>query len=290
MIIEKLSKKTLEEIKKANKEPYPLYYKEVFNNLLKQENIELNPKLLLENKTINDKFLEKTAKTTEFIYSTNENIKTNSKNFVQEIEITNLNDEIKLLIKNFENELLNKLNESNKKIESLQKELNNVYKEINIDSLTKAYSRKALNQDLKKFIEIGQTKELDLALVVIDLDNFKQINDTYGHLVGDFVLIKVVQIISNIIRNEDKIYRFGGDEFIIIFNRINKLVIKKITEKIRQKIESTKLKYKNNIITLTLSIGVACHHKGDDTDSILNRADKAVYESKKSKNKVTILC
>jgi len=290
MNIKDLGYETLEEIDKAKKEPYPLYYKEVFNNLLKEKKIKANPKLILENPTISDKFLDETVKTTEFIQKTNETIKENSKEFVEEIEVKDLNDEIKILVKNFENDLISKLNESNDKINSLQKELNEVYKELNIDSLTKAYSRKALNKDLKKLIEIGKERELNLALVVIDLDNFKQINDTYGHLVGDFVLIKVVQMIKNIIREEDKIYRFGGDEFILIFNRIDKNIIKIITEKIRKKIEATKLKYKDNIIKLTLSIGVTCHKKNDDVESILQRADKAVYESKKSKNKVTILC
>jgi len=290
MIIQELAQETLKEIKKANKEPYPLYYKEVFNSLLKEHKLEINPKFTLEDSTLSDNFLDETAKTTEFIQQTNEHIKENSKDFVEELEVKNLNDDIKNLVRKFENDLINKLNESNDKINSLQQELNKVYQELNIDALTKAYSRKVLNKDLEKFIKIGQNKELDLALVAIDLDYFKEINDTYGHLVGDFVLIKVVQMIKNIIREEDKIYRFGGDEFIIIFNRINKNVIRKITEKIRKKIESTKLKYKKNIIQLTLSIGVSCHKQGYTTDEFLHKADEALYESKKSRNKVTILC
>ena len=290
MTIKELAKKTLEEIEKAKKEPYPLYYKEIFNNLLKEEHLDVNPKLTLEQPAISDKFLDETAKTTEFIQKTNENIKENSKDFVEEIEVQNLSEEIKALVKNFEDDLINKLNESNDKINSLQEELNRVYDELNMDSLTKAYSRKAFEKDIEKFIKAGKDKSLNAAIVVFDLDNFKTINDTYGHLVGDFVLIKVVQFVKDIIRAEDKIYRFGGDEFIIVFNRIDKHSIEKIVEKIRKKVETTKLKYKEHILKLTLSIGVACHLKGDTLESWLHRADKALYDSKKFRNKVTILC
>ena len=290
MIIKELAKKTLEEIEKAKKEPYPLYYKEVFNNLLKEAHLEINPKLILENQTISDKFLDETEKTTEFIHDTNEDIKSHSKEFIQEIEVKDLSEEIKNLVKQFESDLIKKLNESNNKINSLQEELNKVYNELNIDSLTKAYSRNVFEKDIEKFIKAGKDKSLNASIVIFDLDYFKTINDTYGHLVGDFVLIKVVQFVKNIIRAEDRIYRFGGDEFIIVFNRIDKKLIEKIVEKIRKKVELTKLKYKEHILNLTLSIGVACHIQGDSLESWLNRADKALYDSKKFRNKVTILC
>ena len=290
MTIKELAKKTLEEIEKAKKEPYPLYYKEVFNNLSKEEHLDINPKLTLEQPAISDKFLDETAKTTEFIQKTNENIKENSKGFVEEIKVQNLSEEIKALVKNFEDDLINKLNESNDKINSLQKELNRVYDELNMDSLTKAYSRKAFEKDIEKFIKAGKDKSLNAAIVVLDLDYFKTINDTYGHLVGDFVLIKVVQFIKALIRKEDRIYRFGGDEFIIVFNRIDRNLMGQIIEKIRKKVEITKLKYKEHILKPTLSIGVACHLKGDTLESWLHRADKALYDSKKFRNKVTILC
>jgi len=289
MSIKELGQETLQEIEKSKKEPYPLYYKEVFNDLVKNKNLNINKKLLLLN-SIEENFLNKTRQTTEFIHSTNENIKNNSENLVQEIEVRNLNDDIKNLVKNFEGELLSKLSESNEKINELQDELDKVYNELNMDSLTKAYSRNVFEKDIEKFIKAGKDKSLNAAIVIFDLDYFKTINDTYGHLVGDFVLIKVVQFVKNIIRAEDRIYRFGGDEFIIVFNRIDKKLIEKIVEKIRKKVELTKLKYKEHILNLTLSIGVACHIQKDSLESWLHRADKALYDSKKFRNKVTILC
>jgi len=291
MIIEELAQKTLQEIKKSKKEPYPLYYKEVFNLLAKQENLNLNPILMMENdKNISNEFLDKTKQTVEFIEETNKDIQNDSKNFVQEIAIKSTDDEILNLVRGFEEELLNIIKKSNEKIEELNTELENVYKQLHIDTLTKAYNRKALEEDLNKLEKAGQNRELNDILVVFDVDHFKTINDTYGHLVGDFVLKKIVSIVKEIIRNEDRIYRFGGDEFIIIFNRIDKNFVNKIAEKIRYTIEHKKLKYKDNIIDITLSIGVACHHKGDTKEDWLNRADLALYESKETRNKVTIKC
>ena len=290
-MINEIAYQTLKELEKSKKEPYPLYYKEVFNDLIKEKNIKVDNRLLMQSyKDVNEELLHNTQKTTEFIAETNNEIKNNSKNLIEEVEVKNIQGDVLDLIREFENNLVNKLEESNSKIASLQKELEEVYKQLNIDSLTKAYSRKAYENDIKSIVKAGKERQLNAALVVLDLDHFKEINDTYGHLIGDFVLVKLVKMVKEIIRKEDKIYRFGGDEFILFFNRIDKVSIEKIVEKIRQKIETTKLKYKDYIIDLTVSIGVACHIKNDSADSWLNRADKALYDSKKFRNKVTILC
>ena len=290
-MVKDIALQTLKELEKSKKEPYPLYYKEVFNDIVKEKKLNIDNRLLMQSyKDINEKLLDDTQKTTEFVAKTNNEIKNNSKNLIEEVEVKNIQGDVLNLIKEFEKNLVNKLEESNSKIASLQKELEDVYKQLNIDSLTKAYSRKAYESDIESIVKAGKDRQLNSALVVVDLDHFKEINDTYGHLIGDFVLVKLVRMIKEVIRREDKIYRFGGDEFILFFNRIDKHSIEKIVEKIRKKIESTKLKYKDYIIDLTVSIGAACHIKGDTSDSWLHRADKALYDSKKFRNKVTILC
>jgi diguanylate cyclase (GGDEF)-like protein len=288
-MIEEIVSETLKELQKAGKNAYPLYYKNVFNSLAKEDGLELDPKLILEDNNINEKLLETTKSTTEFISRNNQELKRESKNLVENIEINN-EEETKKNVKEFENKLLSKLEQYQKKIDELNKELGKAYRDLHIDSLTKAYNRKALEEHLNKILEAGKNKNLNLFVMVLDLDYFKEINDTYGHLIGDFVLIKFVQIIKNIIRKEDKIYRFGGDEFVIIFNRIEEKNIMKIANKIVEKVASTKLKYKDNLISLTTSIGVTCYKSGDTIESILKRADGAVYKSKKQRNKATIQC
>ena len=289
-MIEKIVNQTLEELKKANKEAYPLYYRNVFNGIAKENNLELDPRLTLENMTINEELLNKSKETTEYISKQNEDIKTHSKSFVEKVEVFDTNEDIIQAIREFEDKLIDKLNQSQKKINDLNQELEKAYKELLIDPLTKANNRKALEIALDKILEAGKDKDLNMFLMAVDLDYFKRINDTYGHLVGDFVLVKFVKLIKSMIREEDRIYRFGGDEFIIIFNRATREVIEKIAKKIVSKISSTKLKYKEEIITITTSIGITCHKKGDTIETILKRADDALYESKIHRNKATIKC
>ena len=139
-----------------------------------------------------------------------------------------------------------------------------------------------------EILEKGKNRDLDLCIAILDLDDFKGINDTFGHLVGDFVLIKFVQIVKSLIRKTDKIYRYGGDEFIIIFNRSTPLNATKTIERILNKIDKTKLKYKDYLIKLTVSAGITCHKKGDDVESIIKRADEALYEAKVTKNEYKV--
>jgi diguanylate cyclase (GGDEF)-like protein len=288
-MIQKLVNKTLEELEKAGKDAYPLYYRNVFNNVAEEEGLELDPRLTLK-ENINEKLLNTAKETTNFILQNNKKIENHSKNLVENVEITDTHKETIKLVKEFEKNLIDKLDKYQNKINELNKELEKAYKELHIDSLTKSYNRKALEEYLNKILKAGKDKNLDFFVMVLDLDHFKQINDTYGHLVGDFVLIKFVQIVKKIIRNSDKIYRFGGDEFVILFNRINKKDIDIIANKIVEKLSNTKLKYKDNIISLTTSIGVTCHKQNDTKDTILKRADEALYDSKIDRNKVTIKC
>jgi diguanylate cyclase (GGDEF)-like protein len=286
-MIEEIAIQTLKEIKKAKKEPYPLYYKEIFNRLAEEQSLELDSRLTMEDyKNINEEFLDKTKETTDFIQNTNSGIETDLKIFATESE----KEDISKLVKKFESDLMSKLSRSNEKINELKTELEKAYKELHIDTLTKAYNRKALNDDLGKIIKAGKSKKLNVNLVEIDLDFFKEVNDKYGHLVGDFILIKFVLIVKSLIRGNDKIYRYGGDEFFIIFNRIDMDKSVEIMEKIRKKIEITKFKYKNEILNFTISVGIGCHQEGDSVDDFIDRADKALYESKKTRNRVTKIC
>jgi len=125
---------------------------------------------------------------------------------------------------------------------------------------------------------------LDLVVAFLDMDNFKEINDNFGHLVGDFVLIKFAKMLKSLTRSTDRVYRYGGDEFVIVFNRTNLDSAIKIIERIIEKIRKTKLKYKDYLIEFTISVGLTAHKKGDSVDSLLKRADDALYEAKVEKN------
>ena len=285
-IILKISKKTLDELKRAGKLPFPLYYKEVFNKIAYDENIidNLNPKLLCLSPSINEILIEKTHETLSHINSTSKEIKNHSQEIIEEINETAA-DEIKESVIRFSADLIDKINKMEEKISELESELNKAYKELLIDPLTRVYNRKALEKDLKEVLGKGKERDLDLIIAIVDIDDFKLINDKYGHLVGDFVLVKLAQIMKSLIRKTDKVYRYGGDEFVIVFNRSTLLNAQKSIERIVNKISKTALKYKDNLIKVTISVGIAAHKKGDTIESLIKRADEALYRMKsKGKN------
>ena len=288
-LIKEISQKTLEELEKAQKLPYPLYYKEVFNKIAAEKHIldQLNPKILCIDPDLNENILNLTKSTLEEVQKKSKLIKNSSKEIIEEIDETDPED-IKANIVRFTAFLIQNIDDLENKIKQLESELDKVYKELLMDPLTKVYNRKALERDLLEILEKGKNRDLDLCIAIIDIDNFKMINDTYGHLVGDFVIIKFVQIMKSLIRSCDKIYRYGGDEFVIIFNRSTGLNAQKSIERIINKINKTKLKYKDYLISLTLSAGITCHKKGDDVESILQRADEALYEAKATKNTLKV--
>ena len=289
-LINKISEKSLEELKRAKKAPFPLYYKDIFNSLAKKEGIleELNPKLLCLITPFDEKLMEKTQDTIYNAQKTTNLIKYSSKEIIEEIN-TSMPEEIKESVIKFSSFLIESLDEMEKKIKALEKELERAYKELLIDPLTKAYNRKALDDKLNKILEKGQSRKLDLCVAVVDMDNFKQINDTYGHLGGDFVLIEMVKIIKKLIRSYDNIFRYGGDEFIIMFNRSSIDMAVNSIERILNKIKTTKIKYKDYLIPISVSAGLTEHKIGDTMETILKRADEALYKAKKEKNSYKII-
>jgi len=289
-LINEISEKTISELKRLKKPLYPLYYKNVFNNILKEKGVyeNINPKLLCEEVNISETFLGKTQETIKHVDEVSKEIKKDSQTLVEEIEPFD-SEEIRKAILKFNKNIFSKIDKLEEKVKSLQQELDKVYKELLIDSLTKAYNKKALEKDLNEILKIGKQKNLNLVIAIIDFDDFKNINDTYGHLVGDFVLIKLVEIIKRLIGKEHKLYRFGGDEFILVLKGVDLKEAERIIERIVEKISHTVLKYNERLIKISVSMGVTKHKKGDTIKTLLQRADDALYEAKKEgKNRYKI--
>lgn len=121
---------------------------------------------------------------------------------------------------------------------------------------------------------------------MIDLDNFKQINDNYSHAAGDIVLKEVAQIFLNNTLDDDLVVRYGGDEFLIVVNDgIDNAL--KTAEKIRNEIDTYKFKYNDNLIHITVTIGIKEFDSKDDIEHIIDNADFLMYSGKMSgKNKI----
>lgn len=145
------------------------------------------------------------------------------------------------------------------------------------DKLTGLYNRKMFDDVVMKEIEKMKRYSHSFGIIMIDIDYFKNINDTYGHHAGDKVLIEIAQILKKNTRISDVLIRWGGEEFIVICLEVSEQDIKNISEYIRQKVEQTHF-YK--IDKLTISIGTTINREDDDINSIIKRADEALYKAK----------
>lgn len=159
------------------------------------------------------------------------------------------------------------------------------------DALTRLSNRRYLiNKSTQLFKEISLKKE-NLCVLMLDIDYFKSVNDTYGHLVGDTVLKNVANILNNFGRKDDIVARYGGEEFIVIVSNTTIEDAKIIAEKIRKNIEELDSIYEEDkILKVTISIGVSQLTEEDGSiEDIINRADKGLYNSKKEgRNRVSI--
>lgn len=146
-----------------------------------------------------------------------------------------------------------------------------------LDPLTNLKNRRSLKEQLKNEIKYNKGNIQKSSLLILDLDHFKKINDAYGHTVGDSILIKFSKMLQNSVRETDNVYRYGGEEFIIIASNTRLENAGKLAEHIRQATENTIL-IENKPITV--SIGVAEVSKDDTDISWLHRADHALYRAK----------
>ncbi|GHG70199.1 GGDEF domain-containing protein [Alishewanella longhuensis] len=147
-----------------------------------------------------------------------------------------------------------------------------------IDSLTGAGNRHTLNQELEQAVLLKQKLQSRFAVILFDLDFFKQINDNYGHKVGDETLIRLVPIISGMIRQTDQVFRFGGEEFLVLLRDMDTQNLLPLAEKIRSGVEQ-KLRLPDGK-AVTLSAGVAILEENEHWEQWLHRADMALYQAK----------
>ena len=153
------------------------------------------------------------------------------------------------------------------------------------DQLTGLYNRHSLFDIGPKYLSDAKRHKFPVSLLVFDLDHFKNVNDTYGHAVGDIVLQLIGQVLQENCRNEDFVARFGGEEFVMLLSHCDLDFAVTKAESLRQVIEMSK----PNDSTMTASIGVAVFSEDDDFESLFDKADKAVYEAKESgRNKVMV--
>lgn len=159
------------------------------------------------------------------------------------------------------------------------------------DPLTGLKNRLNMEKELQELIDHQHVYQSSYAVVMLDIDWFKKINDTYGHDAGDFVLIELAKIFLESVRPQDSVYRAGGEEFVVIFNRITQEQAVAKCEKIRQRIQEHLFVYHELTFQMTISIGIYHPESGkvNNVTEILKLADNALYEAKRTgRNKIVL--
>lgn len=194
------------------------------------------------------------------------------------------------ILKPFDNDELlvrsSNLISSNKILKESKKLQQELLKLANTDHLTGLYNRHSLNDIAPRYISNAIRHNMSLSLLVIDLDHFKNINDTRGHSAGDIVLQSISAVLQNSCRTEDIVARFGGEEFVMLLPHCDIDNAAQKAESLRKLIEDTEPEG----LIVTSSIGVSELTDGDGFSMLFDKADKAVYEAKEQGRNRVVVC
>ncbi len=150
--------------------------------------------------------------------------------------------------------------------------------------MTNLYNRRYFYAISESWLKITQREQQKFSILMVDIDQFKNINDTYGHMVGDKVICFLSDVFKRLLRTSDIAVRFGGDEFVVFLPNTEINGAFSIANKIRKTVENEKLILENIVVFFTISIGVveSDHLSNLDINGVLHNVDKALYEAKKA--------
>lgn len=149
-----------------------------------------------------------------------------------------------------------------------------------IDDLTQLYNRRHLDLHLKNLKTEADEYEGSFGVLFVDIDKFKDVNDTYGHLVGDKILKLISKTLKSNIRGEDIVGRWGGEEFLGIIRATNEKELQFVAEKLRVLCQKSSIKESGKDLSITVSIGGSMYKKGEPIDDMVSRADANMYQAK----------
>jgi diguanylate cyclase (GGDEF)-like protein len=181
-----------------------------------------------------------------------------------------------------------RLAQQTQELEKAQEELKLL---ASTDPMTKLYNRRYFMQVSESLLSLAKREDRPISLMMLDIDKFKNINDTYGHKIGDEVIIKLSELLQEKSRKSDIVCRWGGEEFVILLPNTEIEGATIIAEKIREVVDSLALPVKEKEIHFSVSIGVSQFKNNSEInlEATINRADEALYEAKNSgRNRVCI--
>jgi len=169
---------------------------------------------------------------------------------------------------------------ANQKIEKLKQQMEKIKQKVSIDSLTRVDNRRAFDAKIKQEFASFKRYGNKSSMIMIDIDHFKMVNDTYGHRTGDGVLRVVAGIIKKEIRDIDSLARYGGEEFAVILPHTALSPALEVAERLRAKVEESRFSYKGKQFSVTISLGVGEIQEDDALEAFIQRVDTALYTAK----------
>jgi len=294
----KIRESVLKKLDDTKTPTYPKYYEKLFREALIDANNTEVSKLFQRysessTKENKDEELERymgiSKKSLDAFSSSNKSISQTVMAQGDYLDSINLNDISKVHVDyqkimqsmlSFQGQLLDELRRSDEQIRKLESELELALNESKVDPLTKLMNKRAFTADMEQIFAAADDRQLNMSILYINVDDFSAINSEFGHLAGDKVLIFLANTFKNSIRDGDKIYRYGEEEFVMVLNRLVPEKSLEIANRIRSKVEISKLIYSEQILKVTISMGVA-HHRGYDTiEDLLGRANEGLKEAK----------
>ena len=184
-----------------------------------------------------------------------------------------------------------RLKSADEEVKLLQLRLKEAEQHATTDALTNLWNRRSLEEKLSHYVIHSEKTGSDLSLVILDIDHFKRINDTYGHLTGDDLLRIIAKTLKDYVKGKDVVCRYGGEEFVILLPDTPLQGAVTVAEKIRYHFSQMAWKQKSTGVSMgkvTLSAGVSAFRPGETMETFMQRADVALYNSKKmGRNRVT---
>jgi len=231
-----------------------------------------------------EEYKEIALKSIDSYSTTNENIEKISEQQAILFHQANVNklidiEQISARFNEIQNHLCEEVSRANGVIHDLMKQIRSLETKNSLDPLTKAYNRYALHEYLQTIL-FKETLDFDVFALMVDIDNFKQINDGHGHIAGDKVLIFITKLMKKALREGDRVYRFGGEEFIILLNRTDLEGATMVAERLLTLCRQNQPFFQHVQIPVTLSIGLTKIVDGDTIESIISRSDSALYRAK----------
>lgn len=180
--------------------------------------------------------------------------------------------------------LQNSAEELSKKVEEQTQELKaakqQAEEDARVDELTGLMNRRFFFEVAHSYISRAMRNKEGLYLLMIDIDHFKDVNDTYGHSAGDRVLKEISKVMEGTARNEERVSRIGGEEFAMLVEADSTEGVKDLAERLRREVEETETSFNGNVIQTTISIGISAWEEGDSMSDLMGCADKALYRAK----------